>query len=488
MTKAVIYARLSNETEKSTSTKRQVKECHDYADFKGMSVIGEFVDEGISGYSGKTRPEYEKVMAGLKAGEFDTVIVWKLDRLTRRGISQIGQILDLLDECDGRLCSVTENIDTKDNTGRVMLALLSEMARSESANTSIRIKAQKREAREAGKWITGSNVPWGYVLTEDFKLAHDPETAPFALEVIGQMLNGVSVYAEVRRLNNAGIPSPTGVEWNTTTLTFWLNSPALAGLQVTQEGRKTVLYRSPETGEPVSVGHGLATESEWRKINELRRLRNTNSPKKGASTAKSTIYGGLMFCAECGDRLSPSSKQWRCRKANATGTCPGVTMTTSILEDLVESMMLNRITSLEFDDPTMVRVAEAWRGEVEPVEEDAAAREHLANLEARLEALLEDRYKRNRFEGREELFDSLFDDLNEDIEIARAKIETRPSTDPRQHYVDFSDPEILRQAWEGALPKDKQAVVRAMLDSVTVKRGRRGPGGHADRIEVVWRD
>ena len=68
--KAAIYARLSNESEKSTSTKRQVKECMDYANFKGMTVVGEFIDEGISGYSGKTRPEYDKVMAGLKTGYF----------------------------------------------------------------------------------------------------------------------------------------------------------------------------------------------------------------------------------------------------------------------------------------------------------------------------------------------------------------------------------------------------------------------------------
>lgn len=486
--KAAIYARLSNESEKSTSTKRQVKECMDYANFKGMTVVGEFIDEGISGYSGKTRPEYDKVMAGLKAGEFDTIIVWKLDRLTRRGIAQIGRVLEVLDECGGRLVSVTENIDTNDNTGVMMIAILSEMARSESANTSLRIKAQKREAREAGKWLSGSNVPWGYVLTDDFKLAHDPATAPHALEVIQRMLNGASTYSEVRRLNGEGVPSPAGKHWTGATLNLWISSPALAGLQVTRDGKKTVLYRSPETGQPVSVGHGLATEAEWRKILELRRLRTTSTTKRGASKSNGSPFAGLTRCALCGRCLTPSEKFWRCKTGYDSGFCDGVMMTTSIFHDEIESLLLNRITSLDFEDPTIIRLAEAWRGEIEPVEDDAAAREHLANIEARLDSLLEDRYKRNRFDGREELFDELFDDLNREIDDVKKKIESRPKTNPHQHYVDFSDPEVLRQAWDAATLMDKRAVARAVIDMVNVKKGRRGPGGNLNRLEVIWRD
>ena len=62
MAKAAIYARLSNESEGSTSIDRQRKECRDYAASHGLTVVEEFVDEGISGFSGKHRPEFERAI------------------------------------------------------------------------------------------------------------------------------------------------------------------------------------------------------------------------------------------------------------------------------------------------------------------------------------------------------------------------------------------------------------------------------------------
>ena len=489
MTKAVIYARLSNESEKSTSIKRQVKECVDFANFKGMTVVGQFIDEGISGYSGKTRPEYEKVMAGLKTGEFDTVIVWKLDRLTRRGIAQIGRVLEVLDECGGRLCSVTENIDTNDNTGLMMIAILSEMARSESANTSLRIKAQKREAREAGKWLSGGNVPWAYVLTDEFKLAKDPELAFVARQVVDRVLAGESIRSITIWLTESGIPTPSGKStWARVTLIRWLESPAVAGLQVTHEDGRTLLYRSPDTGQPVSVGEGYATEAEWRRMAELRASRRPHGrTKRGAARAQTTL-GGLVFCGLCGGRMSRNSgTQWRCNALVDQGSCQGLGVNRVRFEGHVEAMMLNRITSLDYDSRDIVRVAEAWRGEVGPAEVSNIDESHLADLEARLDSLFEDRYKRNRFAGREEMFDRYFDDLTGEIDQFKATLKSMPSTDPRQHFVDFSDPEIVRLAWDNATIADRRAVAGALIDKVTVAPST-ARKWQPERIEVVWRD
>ena len=485
MANAAIYARLSNENEESTSTTRQRKECRDYAAAHGLTVIREFVDEGISGYSGKHRPAMEEMIDRLKAGEFDTIIIWKLDRLSRRGISQMGEFLNVLKECNGRLLSVMDNVDSAQGVGTLMIAMLSELAHMESQNTSTRIKAQKREAREAGKWLQGSNVPWGYVMTEDKKLAHCPETAATARQVIEMFLAGSSTSQVLDWLHANDIPSPTGKKWSKPTLTDWTRSPALCGLQV-ELGQRGVAYRSPETGQPVSIGDGLATEAEWRTIATLREQRSPSSKKRGASRSKNTL-AGLVTCADCGGKMSVASS-WRCNNERIRRTCKGCSIGVHLLEGHVEALMLNRISALDVEDQLIVRVAEAWRGEVQPVVDVVGLESDLADLEARLNALFEDRYTKNRFAGREQLFDSLHDALTAEIGDVKASIDSSPSTDPRQHFVDFSDPEVIRTAWEFASVADKRATAAAVIDTVKVERRGRGGAFDPTRIEVIWRD
>jgi len=486
MATAAIYARLSNESEGSTSTDRQRKECRDYASAHGLTVVEEFVDEGISGFSGKHRPEFERAISALEAGQFDTLIVWKLDRLTRQGMGAVGTLLDSLDGTGRGIVSVMDGgLNTTQSNGRIMVALLSEMARSESANTSTRIKAQKREAREAGKWLQGSNVPWGYVMTEDKKLAHCPETAATARQVIEMFLAGSSASQVLDWLNENEIPSPRNKCWTKATLTDWTRSPALCGLQV-EVGQRGVVYRSPETGRPVSVGDGLATESEWRTINTLREQRSPTSKKRGASRSKNTL-AGLVRCAHCGGKMSVAGS-WRCNNERVRRTCQGCAVGTHLLEPHVEGMMLNRIAALDIDDPVIVRVAEAWRGEVEPAVDVAGLESHLADLEARLDSLIEDRYDKNRFVGREEMFDSLFDKLSGEIADIKDQVSNTPSTNPRQHFVDFTDQEVIRMAWDTASVHDKRAVAAAVIDTVTVERRGRGGAFDPTRVQVVWRD
>ena len=122
MNRAAIYARLSLADEKSTSTERQKKDCRDHAKSLGLEVVDEFTDEGISGYKDVERPEFDRAIEGLVRGDFDTLIVWKLDRLTRRGMGHIGTLLDRLDGSGRRIISKMDGVDTSQSQGRIMVA------------------------------------------------------------------------------------------------------------------------------------------------------------------------------------------------------------------------------------------------------------------------------------------------------------------------------------------------------------------------------
>ena len=81
---AAIYARISSDQEGTgLGVARQVKECQERAD-AAAGVVETFIDNDISAYTGKRRPEYERMLEAMREGRVNAVIVYHLDRLTRR--------------------------------------------------------------------------------------------------------------------------------------------------------------------------------------------------------------------------------------------------------------------------------------------------------------------------------------------------------------------------------------------------------------------
>ena len=110
--RAAVYARISLEKEAnpSDSPERQIAECRRFIEAKGWEVVEPpFVDRDISAYSRKRRPALEAMWKGLEAGEFEAVVVWKIDRLTRR-FTEAGPIIERLQRARGQLLSVTDSI------------------------------------------------------------------------------------------------------------------------------------------------------------------------------------------------------------------------------------------------------------------------------------------------------------------------------------------------------------------------------------------
>lgn len=81
--KAVIYARFSSDNQREESIEGQVRECLAFAERKGISVIKTYADRAISGKRADNRPEFQQMISDSARGEFDAVIVWKIDRFSR---------------------------------------------------------------------------------------------------------------------------------------------------------------------------------------------------------------------------------------------------------------------------------------------------------------------------------------------------------------------------------------------------------------------
>jgi site-specific DNA recombinase len=188
-------------------------------------ATGRLLDEVISddGASGKdlNRAGIKRILADLKFGRISTLVVLKLDRLTR-SLSDLLDIVKLCSRRDVALISVTETIDSASIAGRMMLQLLGVFAEFERATIADRVSNAKRFRRQSGK-VYSTFVPFGYRREGD-KLAPDPERYG-VLRMIRTMRNtGSTLQAICDELKRLNIPPPRGKEWRPSSVRAILHS------------------------------------------------------------------------------------------------------------------------------------------------------------------------------------------------------------------------------------------------------------------------
>ena len=82
---AALYARISSDPHGTElGVQRQLEDCRKKAEADGYAIVGEYVDNDVSAFSGVQRPEYRRMLADFETGLIDAIIVWRIDRLYRR--------------------------------------------------------------------------------------------------------------------------------------------------------------------------------------------------------------------------------------------------------------------------------------------------------------------------------------------------------------------------------------------------------------------
>src|SRR5207248_4948736 len=135
--------------------RRQIVDCKRLAQLRECVVVDEYVDDDVSAWSGRLRPQYERMLDDLRSGAIRGVVVWHLDRLHRHP-RELEAFLDLCDEVDVELLGcVTGDVDLADHGGRLLARMLGGLARYESDNKSERIRGKHLEIAESGGGPSG---------------------------------------------------------------------------------------------------------------------------------------------------------------------------------------------------------------------------------------------------------------------------------------------------------------------------------------------
>ena len=141
---------------------------------EGWRLLPTRYDDG--GYSGGTleRPALKRLLEEVEKSKVDTIVVYKVDRLTR-SLADFAKIVELLDARRVSFVSVTQQFNTTTSMGRLTLNVLLSFAQFEREVTGERIRDKIAASKRKGMWM-GGTVPLGYDL-RDRKLVVNPEEA-----------------------------------------------------------------------------------------------------------------------------------------------------------------------------------------------------------------------------------------------------------------------------------------------------------------------
>lgn len=214
--KAAEYLRISREDgdkEESDSIGSQKDITHEYVEQNDDIVfIDEYVDDGWTG-TNFTRPDFERMMADIKCGAVNCIIVKDLSRLGRNYIL-VGQYLEMIFPLlNIRFISVVDHIDSVKDPASINNALVSfknVMNDEYCRDISNKVRASLDRKRGKGEFI-GSFASYGYFKDPEdhHRLVIDPIAAEVVRNIYQWFMGGMSIIGIAKKLNQLGVPNPT---------------------------------------------------------------------------------------------------------------------------------------------------------------------------------------------------------------------------------------------------------------------------------------
>lgn len=328
-----LYERLSRDDEmqgESNSIVNQKRYLEEYAQAQGFKNIRHFTDDGYSGTNFK-RPGFQEMIAAIEAGEIDVVCVKDLSRFGRDYL-KVGFYTEIMFPEKGvRFIAINNSVDSANPMENDFTPFLNIMNEWYAKDTSNKIRAIFRSRMQDGKRCSGA-IPYGYKRDPEDKnhLLIDEEAAKVVRRIYQMVIDGMGSQAIANQLtaDNVLIPSAyleqsehgesrnhsyhDPCRWNCTAVSYILDKQEYMGHTVLGkticENFKTKKRRKARPDELIifeNTHEPIIDAETWHLVQKLRR----RTRRKLANGSYSYRLSGLVYCADCGKRLSYSSPQ-----------------------------------------------------------------------------------------------------------------------------------------------------------------------------------
>ena len=290
--KVAIYVRVSttNQVEEGYSIEEQKDKLSSYCDIKDWSVYKVYTDGGFSG-SNTDRPALEQLIKDAKKRKFDTVLVYKLDRLSRSQKDTLYLIEDIFIKNNIAFLSLQENFDTSTPFGKAMIGLLSVFAQLEREQIKERMQLGKLGRAKAGKSMMWAKTSYGYDYHRDTGTVTINHAQALAVKYMFESyLSGRSITKLRDDLNEK---FPKEIPWNYRAVRMILGNPVYCGY-------------NQFMGEIYKGNHeAIISKEDFDKTQEELKIRQRNALENNNPRPFQAKYilSGISQCGYCGAPL-----------------------------------------------------------------------------------------------------------------------------------------------------------------------------------------
>jgi DNA invertase Pin-like site-specific DNA recombinase len=197
------YVRVSTDrqAERGSSLEAQAEKIRAMALVQSAELDEIIIESGESAKS-LNRPGMANLLALVDAGKVKTVIVAKLDRLTR-SVKDLCELLERFERKGVALVSVAESLDTGSAAGRLVLNIMAAVSQWEREAIGERTRDALQHKRSQGQRV--GNIAFGFRLASDAQhLEPDPTEQGVLLEILRQRHEGATLRGIAAKLNNRG--------------------------------------------------------------------------------------------------------------------------------------------------------------------------------------------------------------------------------------------------------------------------------------------
>lgn len=295
MNKVAIYVRVSTtmQAEEGYSIDEQIDKLTSYCKIKDWTVYDIYKDGGFSG-GNIERPAMDRLISDAKRKMFDTVLVYKLDRLSRSQKDTLYLIEEVFGKNDISFLSLNESFDTSTPFGKAMIGILSVFAQLEREQIKERMLLGKIGRAKTGKAMMFSKVSFGYTYDKvKDELVVNPAEAILVRKIFDEYLSGRSL-TKLRDYLNENKIYRGDRPWNYQGLRRILDNPVYIGM---------VRYRGevyPGRHQAIIDVDDFNKTQEEIKKRQIEAIEFSNNPRPFRAKY---MLSGIAKCGYCGTPL-----------------------------------------------------------------------------------------------------------------------------------------------------------------------------------------
>ncbi|MBW3126817.1 recombinase family protein [Staphylococcus xylosus] len=363
------YIRVSTERQvEGYSIEGQITQIEQYCQFNGYELFDIYADRGISGKS-MNRPELQRMLNDAKNGKLDCVMVYKTNRLARN-TSDLLTIVEELHRQNVEFFSLSERMEVKNSTGKLMLQILASF--SEFERNTILENIYTGQYQRALEGYYQGNIPLGYNNIPDNKkeLMINQHEANIVKYIFESYAKGHGYRKIANALNHKGYVTKKGNPFSISAVTYILSNPFYIGkIQFAKykdwnDKRRKGLNDNPVIAEGKHTP--IISQDLWDKV----QARKKQVSKKPQVHGKGTnLLTGIIFCEKCGAAYAASNttntlkdgtkkriRYYSCSNFRNKGS--KVCSANSVRADVIEKYVMDQILEIVKSDKVLKQVVE----------------------------------------------------------------------------------------------------------------------------------